>query len=162
MDKLFYISGLIAKKNKGIISTGEWDELEEWLKKSDENLAIYTRAIDNKYLINKLEVYQLFKKDIVYASLEDELFKTKTIRFYPKIMLRYAAILIPFLFLVGVSWYYLKESKAPTLASIDNVIKPGSQKATLILSDGEFKVTSGEPVNSTVKTIANPSSPLPP
>ncbi len=139
MDKLFYISGLIAKKNRGIISTNEGNELAEWMKESDENLAIYTRATDNKFMVNKLEVYQLFKKDKVYTSLEDELFKTKTVRFSPQIMLRFAAILIPFVLLVGVSWYYLKESTTPTLASIDNVIKPGSQKATLVLSDGEVR-----------------------
>ena len=53
MDKQFYISGLIAKKNKGTISSEERKTLDEWLNESEENLEIYTRATDNKYLINK-------------------------------------------------------------------------------------------------------------
>ena len=111
MDNSFYISDLIAKKNKGTISPEEMKELNSWLNESNENLEIYTKATDNTYLVNKLEVYQLFNKNEVKAGLENELFKTKTRKLYPGVLLRYAAVLIPFVILVGVSWYFLNESK---------------------------------------------------
>ncbi len=138
MNKQFYISGLIAKKNKGTISSEERKTLDEWLNESEENLKIYTRATDYKYLIKKLEVYQLFNKNEVKASLENELFKTKTIWLAPKTMLRYAAVLVPFMILAGVSWYYINDLNTPPLSSLDKVYIPGSQKATLVLSDGQI------------------------
>jgi len=137
MDHSFYISDLIAKKNKGTISPEEMEKLESWMNESSENLEIYTRATDNKYLVNKLEVYQLFKKNKVKAALENELFSAKTRKLYPNVLLRYAAVLIPFIIMVGVSWYFLNESKSPPLSSLDTVVKPGSQKAILKLSDGK-------------------------
>jgi len=137
MDKQFYISGLIAKMNKGTISAKERKALDEWLNENEENLKIYNRATDNKYLINKLEVYQLFKKKEVRASLEEELFETRTIWFAPKTLLRYAAVLVPFIILTGISWYYLKDLNSPPLSSLDTEYVPGSQKATLVLSDGQ-------------------------
>ncbi len=138
MDNSFYISDLIAKKNKGTISPEEMEKLESWMNESNENLEIYTRATDNNYLVNKLEVYQLFRKKKVMAALENELFPAKTRKLYPNVLLRYAAILIPFIILVGVSWYFLNESKSPPLSSLDKVVKPGSQKAILKLSDGNI------------------------
>ncbi len=136
MEKLFYISELIAKKNKGTISTEEWQALEKWVNESNEHLEIYTRATENKLLVDKLEVYQLFNKDGVRASLENELFAAKSIRFFSPAMLRYAAVLIPFIILLGGSWYFLKDSGSPALSSLDSVIVPGTQKASLVLSDG--------------------------
>jgi len=138
MDHSFYISDLIAKKNKGTISPEEMEKLESWMNESSENLEIYTRATDNSYLVNKLEVYQLFKKNEVKAALENELFSAQKRKIYPNVLLRYAAVLIPFIILVGASWYFLNESKSPPLSSLDKVVKPGSQKALLKLSDGKI------------------------
>lgn len=138
MDNSFYISDLIAKRNKGTISPEEMEQLESWMNESNENLEIFQRATDNKHLVTKLEVYRLFKKNEVRATLENELFAAKTKKLYPNVLLRYAAVLIPFIILVGVSWYFLNESKSPPLSSLDKVVKPGSQKAMLKLSDGKI------------------------
>jgi ferric-dicitrate binding protein FerR (iron transport regulator) len=137
MDKQFYISGLIAKVNRGTISAEERKALDVWIKESEEHHKLYKRATDNKYLVAKLEVYQLFEKSKIRASLESELFESKTVWLVPKTMLRYAAILVPFIILAGISWYYLKDFGTPPLSSLDNVYVPGSQKAKLVLSDGQ-------------------------
>ncbi len=137
MDKHFYISELIAKKNKGILSEKEEKELQDWASEKEENEKIIERATDSKNLINKLEVYQLFKKNDIRASLERELFDTKTVHFNPKTFLRYAAILVPMIMLAGISWYFLNTSASRDFAQLDETIIPGSQKATLVLSDGD-------------------------
>ncbi len=137
MDKQFYISGLIAKVNKGTITAEERKVLDVWLKESDDHYKLYNRATDNKYLVEKLEDYQRFKKNEIKTSLESELFESKTIWFIPKTVLRYAAILVPFAILAGISLYYLKDFRTPPLSSLDSRYVPGSQKATLVLSDGQ-------------------------
>ncbi len=136
MDKHFYISELIVKKNKGILSEKEENELQDWANEKDEHQIIIEKATDNKYLFNKLDVYQLFQKNDVRTNLEKELFNTKTVRFFPQSFLRYAAILVPMIMLTGILWYFFSTPTSRDFAQLDNVVVPGSQRATLVLSDG--------------------------
>lgn len=136
MENLFHIADLITKKNKGIITSSELSELENWANEKDENLELLEKATDDQNLLDKLEVYQLFKSSKVWQSLDSTLFETKTIPFFPQKLMRYAAVVIPFIIIGAVSWYYSSQPETLELVSIDNTIKPGSQRATLILSDG--------------------------
>ena len=125
MENLFHIADLITRKNKGIITSSELSELEEWANEKDENLALLEKATNDQILLDKLEVYQLFKSSEVWQSIDSTLFETKTIPFFPQKFMRYAAVLIPFLIIAGVSWYYSSQSETLELISIDNTIKPG-------------------------------------
>lgn len=136
MENLFHIAELITKKNKGIITSSELSELEMWASEKDENLALLEKATNDQILLDKLEVYQLFKSNEVWQSLDSTLFETKTIPFFPQKLMRYAAVLIPFLIIAAVSWYFSNQSETLELVSIDSTIKPGTQRATLILADG--------------------------
>jgi len=137
MEKSFEIADLIIKTINGTINDGETEELDKWLSESPENITVYNKAIDTKSQLNKLEVYQLFEKEKAWSAIEEELFTTKTIRFGSRRMLLYAAaILIPVLITTSIALLYFGNKSQPTLASIDSVIRPGSQKAVLILSDG--------------------------
>ena len=137
MEKSFEIADLIIKTINGTINAGETEELDKWLSESPENIAVYNKAIDTKSQLNKLEVYQLFEKEKAWSAIEEKLFTTKTIRFGSRRMLLYAAaILIPVLITSSIAFLYFGNKSQPTLASIDSVIRPGSQKAVLILSDG--------------------------
>jgi transmembrane sensor len=137
MEKSFEIADLIIKTINGTINAGETQELDKWLSETPENIAVYNKAIDTKSQLNKLEVYQLFEKEKAWSAIEEKLFTTKTIRFGSRRMLLYAAaILIPVLITTSIALLYFGNKSQPTLASIDSVIRPGSQKAVLILSDG--------------------------
>ena len=65
MENLFHIADLITRKNKGIITSSELSELEEWANEKDEHLALLEKATNDQLLLNKLEVYQLFKSNEV-------------------------------------------------------------------------------------------------
>jgi transmembrane sensor len=136
MEHLFHIADLIAKKNKGVISDNEMNELQQWVDERDENLALYKKATDDQALLEKLEVYGLFTNHEAWKSIDDKLFSSKTISFFPQKFMRYAAVLIPFMLIAAAAWYFLKEPQQMDLVSIDEAVKPGSQKATLILADG--------------------------
>lgn len=145
MKETFHIADLIVKKIKGTISPEELAELESWMNESPENLSVFRRATDRKQQLDKLEVYALFRKDKVFSALEDELFKTKTVRFTPQSVIRLAAsILMPLLIIGGAAWLFLKNPNPTSLADLDADIKPGSQKAMLILSDGGSVELVGE------------------
>lgn len=136
MENHLHIAELIAKKNKGVITSSELVVLDKWINENEAHLAIYQKATDDQILLDKLEVYKLFQREEVWQSIDDKLFETKTISFFPQKVMRYAAILIPLLMAVGISWYYINQSSTQELVSIDESVQPGTQKATLVLSDG--------------------------
>ena len=136
MDQSFQIATLLSKKIKGEISKEEEKILQQWVEKSQSNEVLYKKVLDNHTLLNKLEEYQLFDQVKAWSSLENRLFKTKVIRLEARRLLRYAAMLIPFIMLVGISYYWESFSYS-SLAKVDEIIKPYEQKATLILANGE-------------------------
>ena len=130
MKENYHIADLIAKKIKGVISPEEEQELDIWIKEDPENLLVYTRASDPKKQLDRLEIYGLFNKERAWAALEDKMSETKTIRFTPQKAFRYAAaIVLPLLIAGGFAYKYLNRSDPQTIAEIDNVFQPGSQKA---------------------------------
>ena len=140
MDLHLHIAGLITKKIKGEISSEEETDLQNWLNENQVNADLYNRILGNQHLLNKLEVYQLFDKERIWSALENKLFETKIIKLTAwkdaHRFLRYAAsILLPVIMFTGLA-YYFNVFQQDSLANINEVIKPGEQKATLILSDG--------------------------
>ena len=134
----FHIADLIVKKIRGAISPDEQRELDRWIKEDPKNQLLFEKASDPKKQLEKLEVYRLLDQEKVRAKLEDELFGTKTVRMEPRKLLRYAAsILLPLLILSGFAWWYLRAPSPDTYAQMDSAFPPGSQKAVLILSNGE-------------------------
>jgi ferric-dicitrate binding protein FerR (iron transport regulator) len=138
MTETFHIVDLIVKKIRGTISAAELEELDRWISESPDNQDLYDRASDPRQQLEKLEIYRLFDTDRAWGRLEDELFGRETIRFAPRKYLRYAAaILLPLLVAGGFSWWYLRTPAPVSLAEIDLDFMPGSDKALLILSNGE-------------------------
>ena len=152
MDKSLHIAGLIALKIKGEISSEEQKELDLWIESNPDNKAIFNRATSTGLQLDKLEVYNLFRKEKVYTQLEDELFGTKTVKFFSRQVLRYAAaILLPLMVLGGLGYIFLRDPAPSTLAEIDSVITPGTQKAVLILSGGDQVELEGEALQSDIQ-----------
>lgn len=137
MDENFHIAQLIARKIRGEIDAVESAELDAWLNRDPEHRKIFDRATDPKTQLNKLEIYQLFRKEKVWSGLEQDLFPTKTVRLHTRRLLRIAAsILMPVVVLGGAAYLFFSRPSNATLAELDRSIVPGSQKAVLILSDG--------------------------
>lgn len=136
MNNSFHIADLIVKKIRGQITSGELKQLDDWINEKPGNREIYEQAADPKKQLEKMAIYSLFDRDKVWSGLENELFRTKTVQFTPTRLFRIAAaILLPIL--VAGSTYLIFKRNAPTsLAELDSIIIPGSQKAILILSDG--------------------------
>ena len=152
MDKSFEIAELIVKKIKGTINSEEMEVLDKWIKMSSDNSSLYKRATDTKSQLDKLEVYGLFEKEKSWNFIENEIFQTKTVRLNSRRILSYAAaILLPILIIGGVALTYFGNKSQPTIASIDSVIKPGTQRAVLVLSDGGSFELDKEAISSEIK-----------
>jgi len=135
MKNSFKIAELIAKKIKDEISEDEQSELDKWINDSPQNRTQYENSIDTKNQINKLKSYNSYNKQDVWKKIEEKTRAPKTISLNRRIMRYAAAILLPLFIAGGVTYKYLSQDKV-SLASIDETIKPGSQKAVLFLSNG--------------------------
>lgn len=155
MDRNFHIAELIAQKVKGKISSEGAKELQNWIEESPDNLALIERLQDNEELLNKLEIYELFDKEAVWQKLEKEQFDTKVVKMDTRKWLRYAASILLPLLAVGALYYYYKGQPTDSLANIDEVIEPGVEQATLVLSEGELVDLTSQ---TAPKTIVQGSS----
>ena len=131
-----HIADLIAKKNKGTITPDEWQALEAWANENDHNKRVYDKATNDQFLLDNFEIYELFKGNETWGSIEEKLFKTKTVHLFAQNWLRYAASLALLLVSLSVGWYYFTRQGTGEVATFDEIAKPGTEKATLLLSDG--------------------------
>jgi ferric-dicitrate binding protein FerR (iron transport regulator) len=137
MKDNYHIADLIARKIKGVLGPKEKEELDKWIHESPGNQEVYTRATDPRKQLDRLEIYALFNKEKAWTELENKLFETKIVRFTPQKILRYAAaIVLPLLVAGGFAYKYLIRSDPQSIAEIDTIFQPGTQKAVLILADG--------------------------
>ncbi|MEQ8715397.1 MAG: DUF4974 domain-containing protein [Cyclobacteriaceae bacterium] len=150
MDRNFHIAELIAQKVKGKISLEGAKELQNWIEESPDHLALIERLQDNNELLNKLEVYELFDKEAVWQKLEKDQFSTKVVKMDTRKSLRYAASVLLPLMLAGGLFYYYYRQPTDSLANIDEVIQPGVQKATLVLSEGELIDLTSQTASKTI------------
>ncbi|UZR96526.1 FecR family protein [Chondrinema litorale] len=155
MEQQFYIAELISKRIRNSISQKEETELQNWINESTENAELFQKIISNEQLLSKLEIYQLFDQQKSWELMEEKLFKTKTVQLQSQKYWRYAAaILLPLFLAVGVMYFYLNSTEEDALSRIDKVVKPGSQKATLILEDGTDVDLQGETPQENIKQRA--------
>lgn len=138
MHETFHIADLVVKKIRGTLNSGEQEELDRWISEDPENQQLLDRVSDPEKQMKKQEVYDLFQKEKVWTNLEDELFGRPTVKFTARKYFRYAAaILLPLIIGGGFALWYLRAPSADSLAKVDSVIQPGTQRAVLILSNGE-------------------------
>ncbi len=149
MEQSFQIADLLHKKIKGQLSLEEEKQLQQWVDESQSNLAFYKKMLKDNTLIEKLDAYQLFDKAKAWTSLDKKLFASKVIKMNARKLLRYAAVLIPFIMLVSGSIYWWNE-QLNSLAKIDEIIKPWEQKATLTLANGKTLNLQNK-INTTVE-----------
>ncbi len=132
------ISKLIYKEKTGLLSDSESDFLNAWKNESEENRSIYERLIQDLDLDSKQTEYNQIDLDEVWKKLEPQLKSETKVRTLFKEFVRYAAILILPLAIGG----YLVYNAIDSVETYDEIlvdhITPGTQKATLVLANGEM------------------------
>ena len=136
MKEAFKISELIAKRIKGTISQKENIALDQWVNESPANKALYDQANTNEHLLEKLEVYSKIDKDQAWLEIQSLITEDKKIVPLQRLVLRYAAVIVPFLILAFSAYYYLNNLDNEQESVVVQTIEPGTEKATLVLADG--------------------------
>lgn len=136
MKEAFKISELITKRIKGNISHEENIALDQWINESLENKAVYEKVSQDEHLLEKLEIYTMFDKDKAWMEIKNLIIEDKKIIPLQSKLLRYAAVVIPFLVLGFAAYYFLNNYDEGSEQTVVEEIVPGTEKATLILADG--------------------------
>ncbi|MBJ6368388.1 FecR family protein [Snuella sedimenti] len=133
----YHISRLIYKSVTQTISKNEKDELLKWME-IESNRRFYHHIAQKSVIEKKKSLYKATNKEIVYKrivkQIEDKKHK-KAVRLKRLNILKYAAVFI--IFLTAGTWVYNRSFNETIITenAIKN-IKPGYEKATLVLSDG--------------------------
>ncbi|MUP15953.1 FecR family protein [Ancylomarina euxinus] len=145
------ISKLIYKERTDLLSESETDFLNVWKNESDENRTIYERLSQDLDLESKKEEYNQIDLGEAWKKLEPQLKAETKVRTLFKEFVRYAAILILPLAIGGYLVYHAIDSVESYDEILVDNIKPGTQKATLVLANGEM-IDLEDQQNSLIKT----------
>ena len=145
------ISKLIYKERTDLLSDSEKNFLDVWKNESEENLAIYNTLNQDLNLDSKKNEYDQIDSGKAWLKIESQLKAETKIRILFKEFIRCVAVLILPLAIGG----YLVYNAIDSVETYDEVfvdnITPGTQKATLVLSNGEM-IDLEEQQNSVIKT----------
>lgn len=165
------ISNLIYKEKTDLLNDSETDFLNAWKNESEENMSLYERLIQDLDLDSKKEEYNQIDLGEAWERLESQLKTEIKVRSLFKEFVRYAAILILPLAIGGYLVYNAIDSvEIYDEILVDNII-PGTQKATLVLANGEMidledqknrliKTTEGDQLNNSDHKLSYSSEQL--
>ena len=137
MDKFIKtdrIVNLLLTERERALTEKEKLILNEWLKEDKSNKDIYDSLKNEAYIPAKLKSLSEFNKDKAYSRFVERTKTRKTRSIYREV-LKYAAILIPFIFVV---WFIVQKNNItePEIQLVSTEIQPGTSKAILKLADG--------------------------
>lgn len=137
------IAVLVTKFLEGQLTNDESDKLKAWIAESKENRQTWERLTDPVHLEKKLQYWKDHDTDTYWRLLEGEISKRRP-KWKTVVMksMKYAAILLPLLFIGVVGWYFFnhlskgQSEKAMDLAEVH--IMPRGKVAQLVLGNGHI------------------------
>ncbi|PLX14634.1 MAG: iron dicitrate transport regulator FecR, partial [Salinivirgaceae bacterium] len=110
---------------------------------------MFEKLTSTSYQLSKLDIYNQFDSQKGWADMEARMGLKKVIPLFSRKVLQYAAaILLPLILVGGLSYYFINtQDQMSTIADIDQYVKPGVEKATLILSNGEQVELTQDEIN---------------
>lgn len=141
-DQYHILAKIISKELMGSATDTEKEYLENWLKASKDNQRVYEKIKRDGWYQDQQEIRKQFNVTEGWAQIQPKIAQgPKVVRLRPN-HIKYAAVaasvlilLSVFLFKTDFQAYFTPEAEQPIITN--NNIEPGSNKATLTLSDGQ-------------------------
>ncbi len=133
----YSVSRLIYKSVIKSLKKKEKENLKDWLK-DESNKNLYNEILSSTSVYNKRALYEQSNKEKVFEIIQQEINKNKAKSILKQRYLRlfkYAASVLILLTLGNLIYKAKFDANSITQEAIKN-IEPGSEKATLVLSDG--------------------------
>lgn len=136
-EQYFEIAGLIGKFLRDEVSPEEAARLEAWIAEDEEHKKLWERLTDPLYMEEGVQYWQDNRnKEINWKRLSGRISGKRPV---VRRMLRYAAVLLPFLLVCGAGWYFFRyqEQKSKDVPVLASHILPQGKVAQLILANGK-------------------------
>ena len=136
-EQYFEIAGLIGKFLRDEVSPEEAARLEAWIAEDEEHKKLWERLTDPLYMEEGVQYWQDNRnKEINWKRLSGRISGKRPV---VRRMLRYAAVLLPFLLVCGAGWYFFRyqEQKSKDVPVLAAHILPQGKVAQLILANGK-------------------------
>lgn len=134
IKKIDKIVNLLLTERKRVLTDDEKLELDEWLKEKPGNQMLYNSLKKEENIRSKLKTLNKYNQDNAYAKFIRQIKGTGNLKI--RQFLRYAALLIPFLFVIHV--IYQKTFNVESETEMQSEIYPGTSKAILELANGSI------------------------
>ena len=135
IDKIhFDIAALVGKLLVMGLNTKEQEELDAWLNLSERNRLWFDRVTSTQYKSRKRKDFYAVDVHRGWEMLQYKRGKKAKVVFWMKSWMKYAAIILTPLLLAAGIWLWQQHTGTKMLTE---TIKPGSYRATLVLSDGK-------------------------
>ncbi len=131
--KIEQIVSLLILERERVLTEREQTDLDKWLEEDVNNKVLYDSLKDETNILAKFKALSGFDKDEAYSKFAVKAKSSRVRKFYIGI-LKYAAIIIPFVFAAWLLWQNNKSVSEPQLVQTE--IAPGKSKAVLKLADG--------------------------
>jgi ferric-dicitrate binding protein FerR (iron transport regulator) len=138
------VAELIGKFLKEELTAAESERLKTWIEEDDKHLDLWQRLTDPVYLEDHVRFWEDKEdKDLYWKQLADEIFhKRPQKRIIFRKVLRYAAVVLPFILFLGAGFYFFNhrrgksnEEQSQILAGIH--VMPRGKVAQLVLANGK-------------------------
>ena len=126
---------LIARQISFGLNPAEEEELECWLKESEENRLLHSRLTDPHYLIRQEEKRNSVDVEKHWRIVRNRLTESKGDKGLSGRYWKYAAIIMLLLGGGVLGWFMQREENVPV--DVTQQIHPGISKARLVLADGK-------------------------
>ena len=126
---------LIARQISFGLNPAEEEELECWLKESEENRLLHSRLTDPHYLIRQEEKRNSVDVEKHWRIVRNRLTESKSNKGLSGRYWKYAEIIMLLLGGGVLGWFMQREENVPV--DVTQQIHPGISKARLVLADGK-------------------------
>lgn len=153
-QEAFRVARLIAGYIRGTLSKSEHRELDDWVAASDENMQLFERLTDEK---NIEEATQWMESIETEKALQEK--KAKMVFKRPREAIRFwrYAVAASIIITAGILIYVFRDSnnekKNNVVATNSTDLPPGSDKATLTLSNGKTIVLDDTDRDTTINEL---------
>jgi ferric-dicitrate binding protein FerR (iron transport regulator) len=129
------ISSLIIKELFDSISDDEKKELQEWQKEDNKNSNLIDRIHDVSNFNLREKEMSAFNSEKAWDKFQQSSINNNKTNRFKNLFFKYAAVLV-FAIMVGAAFYFVFDDKSGNTDFVASNIKPGKQKAELILNNG--------------------------
>ncbi|TKC59151.1 DUF4974 domain-containing protein [Pedobacter hiemivivus] len=142
LEKEFYISRLISLQIKGGLTVEQETELNNWLAEKEAHRLFLEEFYDQEKFKSEIGHYLAKDKTNLWNKVIGNLDNPEVVPLKNKTLLLWSrfAVAASILLVIGIAIYFLNNHGRPVAdhsSAYTNDLKPGSNKATLTLADGQ-------------------------